>query len=139
MIEQLAPIFARTFAEYTHHLLTRRADAPAPKNEPPLPTDETVTLASAPQWVREAYEAVLTGTAGPAITDAQAAAYVIRDRLQLGLRSRGINQAELARRMGTSPAVISRVFKSPHRCRLSTLTRIARELGVEVADILRHT
>ena len=130
--------FARSFAEYTYQVMRRLQSAPTDESDSAPPVARAIAASDLPPWVRDEYEKMRRGE-GRTLSNAAAAALIMRNRLQRALREKDITQAELARRIGSSPAVISRVFKSPQRCRLSTLTRIARELGVEVADILRHT
>ena len=58
---------------------------------------------------------------------------VVVDRRPAGV------EADLARRLKKSPAAISRIFKAPHRSRVTTLQQIADALGVELADVLRRS
>lgn len=128
--------FARSFAEYTYQVMRRLQSAPADGPDPALSVARAIAETDLPPWVRDEYDKMRRGE-GRTLSNAAAGALVMRNQLQRALREKNITQAELARRIGTSPAVISRVFKSPDRCRLSTLERIARELGVDVADIVR--
>ena len=64
---------------------------------------------------------------------AQAAA----SRLRRVAKEQGVTQQELAKRLGVTPAVISRVFKIPNRSKVDTLRRIADALGVELVEIVK--
>lgn len=57
-------------------------------------------------------------------------------RLRRILADRDISQKELAKMLGVTPAVVSRVLKEPDRSKLGTLRRIAAVLGVELREIL---
>jgi DNA-binding XRE family transcriptional regulator len=54
-------------------------------------------------------------------------------------RRRGLTQIQLARRAGVDQAVISRVERGRQRPRIDTLQRLARGLGMSVADLLAAT
>jgi hypothetical protein len=57
-------------------------------------------------------------------------------RLKQVFKVRGIKQADVARRLGVSPAVISRVLKHPERSRLQTIRSIADAAGVSLAELI---
>ncbi|HEY3241968.1 MAG TPA: helix-turn-helix domain-containing protein [Phycisphaerae bacterium] len=57
-------------------------------------------------------------------------------RLRRVLTAKGIKQSELAKRLGISPAVISRVLKNPDRSMVATLRRIAAAIGVELHELI---
>jgi DNA-binding Xre family transcriptional regulator len=61
---------------------------------------------------------------------------MMRNKLVFELRSRGITQAELARRVDMAPAAISRILKHPERSRLTTLRRIAKAVDVDLSDLV---
>ncbi len=63
---------------------------------------------------------------------AQAAA----KRLRRVLSDRGLTQKELAKVLGVTPAVVSRVLKNPDRSKVATLRRIADALGIELREIV---
>ena len=129
-------------AEYTYQLLRRLAPEgmpglqAVPTARAPEPVeDRGASLATAPEWVREAHARATTSHAG-GLSDAGARAFVARDCLLQALRRRNMSQADLARQLGKSPTSISRIFKAPHRSRVTTLQAIAAALQVELADIL---
>jgi hypothetical protein len=134
--------WAEELAEYTYQLLRRispetisglRVTAPPAVGEPI--EDHSVTLETAAAWVREAY-ARAKKFRGRGLSETGARAFVARDRLLQALRQSHMSQADLARRLGKSPTSISRIFKAPHRSRVTTLQAIAEVLQVELADIL---
>jgi ribosome-binding protein aMBF1 (putative translation factor) len=98
------------------------------------PIEDDITLDAAPEWVREAFARTRKGTQ-EGLSDAGARAYVARDRLLLALGRRRMSQADLARQLHKSPTSISRIFKAPHRSRVTTLQAIADALGVELRDL----
>jgi hypothetical protein len=139
--------WAEEVAEYTYQLLRRLAPQwvaglrAAPTNGPAEPVEDgAAVLEGAPDWVREAY-AHARDSNEVGLSDAGARAFVARDCLLQALRRSNMNQAELARRLGKSATSISRIFKAPHRSRVTTLQAIAGVLQVDLADILdaKHT
>jgi DNA-binding Xre family transcriptional regulator len=134
--------WAEELAEYTYQLLRRLAPEgivglqvtpPAVVGGPAY--DHSASLETAPEWVREAH-ARATKSSAAGLSDAGARAFVARDRLTQALHRRNMSQAELARQLGKSPTSISRIFKTPHRSRVTTLQAIAAVLQVDLADIL---
>jgi len=71
----------------------------------------------------------------PTLTETQARARVARNRLMLALKQRNMTQADLARLVKKSPAVVSRILQNPEKCRVSTLRRIADALAIELGDV----
>jgi DNA-binding Xre family transcriptional regulator len=69
-------------------------------------------------------------------TAGQARAAVARNRLVAALEARGLNQQDLAAKVGKSPAVVSRVLRNPERSRVTTLRQLADALDVNLGDIL---
>jgi DNA-binding Xre family transcriptional regulator len=61
---------------------------------------------------------------------------VVANRLRQVLKDEGISQADLARRLSISPAVISRMLKDPDRSAVKTLRRVAEALQVDVHEII---
>jgi hypothetical protein len=57
-------------------------------------------------------------------------------RLRQVLKARGVKQSEVARALGVTPSVISRVIKHPERSRLSTIRKIANAAGVPLSDLV---
>ncbi len=57
-------------------------------------------------------------------------------RIDEEMRQQGLNQNQLAERMGTAPIQISRLLSSKRRMTLDWMTRFARALGVTVGDLL---
>ncbi|WP_297004225.1 helix-turn-helix domain-containing protein [uncultured Corynebacterium sp.] len=53
------------------------------------------------------------------------------------IADRGLSQAELARRVGVTPAAMSRYLSGDREPRFVTLTAIAEELGVHVNELLQ--
>jgi DNA-binding Xre family transcriptional regulator len=136
LAEALARFHAAAFAEFTYRLLCRLGEASAGDVLPDgLTEDEEATLETAPPWIREAYERAKNSTER-GLSQEEAAAFIARDRLMRALGERKMTQADLARQLGKSSTVISRIFKAPHRSRVTTLQAIAQALGVELADIL---
>jgi DNA-binding Xre family transcriptional regulator len=129
-------------AEYTYQLLRRlgpeaMSGLQTPPTTPPTdsgPIEDETSLAAAPAWVREAFARAKEG-AQEELSDAGARSYIARDRLLLALRRRHMSQADLARQLHKSPTSISRIFKAPHRSRLTTLQAIADALDVELSDL----
>ena len=134
---------AELLAEYTYQLLRRVA--PDLKITPPPAADELIedtsaTLDTAPAWIRSAYaSAKAQAHTDSGLTARDARAFAARDRLLAALARRNMTQADLARRLEKSPAAISRIFKAPHRSRLTTLQRIADALDVQLADLLSRS
>ncbi len=129
-------------AEYTYQLLRRLGPEgigglQAPPATPPTggePVEDDISLDAAPKWVQEAFARAKQG-GQKELSDAGARAYIARDRLLLALRQRHMTQADLARQLHKSPTSISRIFKAPHRSRLTTLQAIAGALDVELRDL----
>jgi len=48
------------------------------------------------------------------------------------MEKQGISRAELARRVGTSPAYITKILRGSTNFTLSTMTKLARAVGMEV-------
>src|SRR6185295_3904804 len=51
-------------------------------------------------------------------------------------KQRGIKQADIARKLGVAPSVISRVLKHPERSRLSTINDIADAAGIPLGELV---
>lgn len=60
----------------------------------------------------------------------------IRKRLKYGLVDKGWNQQHLAELLGMSPAQVSRIFKAPDKCKVSTLLLICRKLGIKEIEVI---
>jgi len=61
-----------------------------------------------------------------------AAAYEFVRELERRMEEQGVSRAELARRLGTSKAYITKVMGADANFTLTTMTRLARALGGEV-------
>lgn len=140
MIEEFSNAFAKAFAVFSAELAAQfqkrglRLDtAPPHVGLRPLPSE----LADAPDWVKESYaKALVPGPAALPDPEGVRAKYIAQ-RLRLNMKIQSVNQAALAKRLKMAPSQLSRILKSPERSQLSTLTRIANELGVEISDVLR--
>ena len=60
----------------------------------------------------------------------------IADRIDSRLRALGISQKELARRLGTSEAAVSKWVGGNHNFTLSTLARISDALGGPIISVV---
>lgn len=58
------------------------------------------------------------------------------DVLTAARKAKGLNQAELARRVGVDQSRISRMERGETGARTETLSAIARELGITLAELL---
>lgn len=58
------------------------------------------------------------------------------NRLRHLLEQKGMTQADLARKLGVSPAVVNRVLKRPDRSMVATLRRIAVALHADLWEII---
>ena len=61
----------------------------------------------------------------------------MQKRLRHGLIDKGWIQQHLAELLGMSPAQVSRIFKAPDKCNVSTLLLIYRKLGIPVIEVMR--
>lgn len=61
----------------------------------------------------------------------------MRKRLRYGLVDKGWSQKHLAELLGMSAAQVSRIFKAPDKCNVSTLLLIYRKLGIPVIEVMR--
>ncbi len=134
-------VFARSFATYTWELfkMMEGSGLHSPllkrlKSEQDRAED---LLASEPDWVKEAYENAQEVTEGEEFNVREVRGRLIRDRLILALRKQRMTQADLARKLKKQPSQISRIFRDPTRCRLSTFEDIASALKVDLSDILK--
>ncbi len=138
VMQTFARLFAESFAVYTVEVINRLACA-APEEAGSAPGRPSASvpddLASAPDWVRAAYERS-RGQGVEAESDAEVWPRVVRNSLALALRKQGMTQADLARKLGKSPTVISRILRDPKRSRVRTLEAIASALGLSLAEIL---
>lgn len=57
-------------------------------------------------------------------------------RIRAARETAGMTQTALADRIGVDQAVISRLERGRHRPRLDTLTRVAKGLGLDIAELL---
>jgi DNA-binding XRE family transcriptional regulator len=142
--ERFGGAFAKAFAVFTAELALQvegrdqrvaaggnaASSVAAPPNAEP---DDP--LRDAPQWVRDAYERVKSGKAGPGLAFEDARAITLRNRLVFEIKRQGLTQAELAKRLGKSPAVLSRILRRPDRSKLTTLEQIAAKLGIDLHDL----
>jgi hypothetical protein len=147
--ERFGGAFARAFAVFTAELASqleaRPEYVPAGRNADSgviattsveTPTAEPDDpLRDAPQWVRDAYERVKSGKAGPGLAFEDARAITLRNRLVFEMKRQGLTQAELAKRLGKSPAVLSRILRRPDRSKVTTLEQIASKLGIDLHDL----
>lgn len=63
--------------------------------------------------------------------------YDIADRIDARLRTLGMSQKELAHRLGTSEAAVSKWVGGNHNFTLSTLARISEALGEPIISVTR--
>ena len=61
----------------------------------------------------------------------------IADEIEDALKAKGMTQKELANRLGTSAAAVSRWLGGGHNFTLSTLAKISTELGVPLISVSR--
>ena len=61
----------------------------------------------------------------------------IADRIDDALKANGMTQKELAVRLGTSAAAVSRWLSGGHNFTLSTLAKISVELGVPLISVVK--
>lgn len=133
------PIFAKSFAVFAFEIL--RLAGKQGNGLADLAGAETAesALATAPDWVKKEYartKKFIKSAKNLKSDEAEFRAKVIRNSLVLALREQGITQAELAKRLKKSPAVISRIFRNPERSRLSSLQKIADALKVDLSDLM---
>ncbi len=63
-----------------------------------------------------------------------------RLRVKEVAKEKGISMARLSRLADVNPRTVEAIFKDPHRdVAYSTLAKLARALGVEVADLIENT
>lgn len=62
----------------------------------------------------------------------------MQKRLRYGLIDKGWSQQHLAELLGMSPAQVSRIFKAPDKCKVSTLLLIYRKLGIPEIEVIRQ-
>jgi hypothetical protein len=138
VVERIARLYARTFADFGLALLRRVAAEEAEHVAlGKLIPDPTASLETAPQWLRDAYQQAKA--AGPAdrIASEELAPRVARDCILEAMREKGISQADLAKALGKSPASVCRILKSPDRSRVRTLRQIADAIGVDIGALLK--
>ena len=99
-------------------------------------TGEANDLASAPEWIRQAYRQAKEATEYTEVSPAEIRAKLIRNRIVLALKKQGMTQGALAKQLGKSDSQMSRILAKPERIKLDTLAQIARAVGVEPPDIL---
>ena len=140
LMQHLGKLFAESFAVYTVAVLDR-LDGGESKHcngttsQSTLSTQEQELLEKAPEWVRSGFaQQKASDVENADVADIRA--NVARNKLVLALRERGMTQAELARALGKSPTVVSRILKAPNRSRVKTLQEIADALDVDLSDIL---
>jgi hypothetical protein len=134
--ERFGGAFARAFAVFTAELVAQletKHDAPtAGKNagsetsigEEGAPVDP---LTDAPQWIRDACQRVMRGASGTGLSFEAANAIVLRNRLVSEMRNGHITPADLARRLRTTPASVSRMIREPRPGDLSALETLLDE------------
>ncbi|MCK4340232.1 MAG: helix-turn-helix transcriptional regulator [Phycisphaerae bacterium] len=136
----LARLHGESFAAYVVELLALLGGAAEGDREAEAPVEEAApasadVLDDAPDWVKEAYQESCRPDA-QTDDDATVRARVVRNKLLQALRKQGWSQAELARRMGVSATVISRIFRKPERCKITTLRKVSGKLKVHVSDLI---
>ena len=140
VVDALVDVLARWWAVYTVELFSMLEErglalpSRAPRETGAPPAEDM--LAAAPAWVRAAYEQAKTAAEPVHSDEREVRGRLIKNRLALALKKQGMTQSDLARKMGKNPSHVSRVFRDPQRCKLSTLTAIADALGVDISDIL---
>jgi len=135
LVQRLGRLFAESFAVYTVEVIARLSRQGTDGGRGAAARSGEATTEQVPDWVRQAYrrsmeKGVETETADEVRPNAA------RNQLVLALRDRGMTQADLARKLGRSPTVISRIFRHPERSRLRTLREIAEALDLDLSDIL---
>ena len=63
--------------------------------------------------------------------------FPVADEIDDGLKAKGMRQKELADRLGTSAAAVSRWLGGGHNFTLSTLAKISTELGIPLISVSR--
>lgn len=69
------------------------------------------------------------------LTEADIAARIAAGLKEV-LRAKRVSQSELARRLGVSPSVITKILRNPERSQLSTLYRITQALEVDLHAVV---
>jgi lambda repressor-like predicted transcriptional regulator len=133
----LASSLARFVVEFLKHAresglaFDNSGDQPVPK----LNRGEA-ELEGAPAWVQEAFTALNQSGGETPMGIEEARTKVARNQIMVAMRKKGLTQAALAKKMGKSPTVISRILKNPERSRVTTLQSIATQLDVDLSEIL---
>lgn len=60
----------------------------------------------------------------------------VATRLRWVIKDRGLSQRELAKKIGVTPAALSRVLKNPDSSKVTTLRKISQALDVDLGRIL---
>jgi len=131
----MGQVFAEAFATYTATLL-RRLGSEDPKGGAGDMLRKLETLAEELAPAEQKKKAAKKAVTGERATIDELRPIMMRNKLVLELRSRGITQAELARKVGKAPAAISRILKHPERSRLTTLQQIAEAVDVDLSELL---
>lgn len=139
----LSDAFAKSMAVFTAELMSqlkhRHIDLCVDSTDAADAAASAAQLTEAPAWVRRGHEKArqtLKQASRYPSDEPAMRAQLIRGRILMAMRARGVTQAALAHRLHKSPAVLSRMLKSPERCRLPTLERIAKELHLDLSDLL---
>lgn len=82
------------------------------------------------------YRAALTATPQD-VRQQMEWSFHIADEIDDALKAKGMTQKELADRLGTSAAAVSRWLGGGHNFTLSTLAKISTELGIPLISVSR--
>ncbi len=139
VVEELAGLFAKSFAMYTVEVLTMLE---ARERRPSIvgntePNDDS-PLESAPEWVQGACRRASKAKRVVGVDQDALRARLLRNRLGVALKKQGMTQAALAKKLRKSQSQVSRIIRHPERTKLETLNRIANALKVDLSDILRN-
>ena len=131
----MGQVFAEAFATYTAALL-RRLSSEDPKGGAGDMLRKLEMLAEELAPPEREEDGATKEVTRERVTVDELRPVMMRNKLVFELRSRGITQAELARKVGKAPAAISRILKHPERSRLSTLRKIAEAVDVDLSELV---
>jgi hypothetical protein len=137
MLDVWGAHFARAYAEFVRALSQEPfITGPAQPTSAAFILQEA-TDPAALNRARKSHREHLASPHAPTIDfDPAIPAKTAGQRLKLLLKSRGLKQSEIARRLGVAPSVISRVLKYPQRSRLGTIQKIAKAAGIPLGELI---
>ena len=80
------------------------------------------------EWFKEAFESFEDSPD----SQAEEAKLDVSDLLYFGMEKQGINQAEMARRLGCTRAYVNRLLQGDVNCTIETMAKIAHALGLKL-------